>query len=77
MNLAAKRYITNRDVTLTDAPWLSVPVPKGTVVTEYTGHTFGCVSNSGVACQWDGLEKQHVESFCELPVNALTEWPVQ
>lgn len=76
-HIAPKRYITNRDITPAEFPWLTVTVPKGTVVDEYLGHTYGCVSNTGLACSWPEVSEQDVSEFCELPIEALTQWPIQ
>ncbi|NHI95038.1 MAG: hypothetical protein EAX96_21285 [Candidatus Lokiarchaeota archaeon] len=38
------RYLVTQD----DCPWLEKDIEKGTIVYEYCGCTYGCVSQNGV-----------------------------
>jgi len=61
------KFTVNRDVTTEECHWLRNDIPKGTVVFEYTGCTYGCI-DSGVAVSMTGGTP-----FFELPYDALTK----
>lgn len=42
-------YITIRDITKEECPWLEETIPAGTDVYLYHGDTYGCISPSGRA----------------------------
>ncbi|WP_460791122.1 hypothetical protein [Nocardioides maradonensis] len=50
-----------------ECSWLWESIPAGTVVHEYTGHTYGCISPAGIAVS-DVLDK---EPFFEIPLDAI------
>jgi hypothetical protein len=60
------KYVVTRNITVKECPWLEDTVPEGTVVTEFTGCDYGCVSPEGVAVTLHGETR-----FIELPKNAL------
>jgi len=60
--------VLNRDVTVKECPWLDSDLPKGTLVHEYDGCTYGCISYRGVAVT---LIKDETPFF-EIPNDALT-----
>lgn len=65
-----KQFTLTRDVTRKECNWLRKDVKKGTVVTEYQGHTYGCISpymGIGVVPP-DPKDKRE---FVELPMDAL------
>jgi hypothetical protein len=61
------KYEVIRDVTVSECHWLKDDVKKGTVVYEYNGYTYGCVSPGGVACT---LQKGQTPFF-ELPYDSI------
>ncbi len=64
------RYILNRDVTTDECHWLGKTIPKGTLVTKYTGPTYGSIdviNGVAVTLSEDGNETP----FFELPYSAL------
>jgi hypothetical protein len=65
------RFYVTRDVTPDECDWLPETVPTGSVVQEYTGATYGAITDAGVACSWDGNTP-----FFELPWDALEVIPV-
>lgn len=65
------RVIATREVTRQEAPWLSEDVPKGSVLTVFTGQTHGTISRAGIAVRWEGSEDA---PFFELPLSALAEY---
>jgi hypothetical protein len=49
--------------------WLTEDIPKGTVLYEFTGVTYGCISPDGIACSvYEGENP-----FMEIPIDALEE----
>jgi len=56
-----------REVTTRECWWLNKDIPAGTIVYRYDGNTYGCCTESGVACC---LEEGQTPFF-ELPMNAL------
>jgi hypothetical protein len=60
------RYVVKRDITPEECYWLIAVVMKGTVVEEYGGYTYGCITDSGLACKVEGIE-----GFVELPFSSL------
>jgi len=59
-------YRLIRDVDRKECPWLDRDFRAGEVFQSYEGYTYGCISDNGVACSWDGKEP-----FFELPADAL------
>lgn len=57
---------TNRDVLKKNYNWLEADIPKGTLVFEYHGITYGCIG-TGIACTFTENEIP----FFELPENCL------
>ena len=60
------QYELARDVTKEECHWLKEDVKKGTIVYEYSGHTYGCIGPHGIAVSSDGDIP-----FFELPYDAL------
>lgn len=60
-------YLTTRQITITECPWLDGNIDKGTYVYEFTGHTYGCITpgNKAYTLQPYGTP------FFELPNNAV------
>lgn len=66
------QFQLTRDLTKAECPWLKADLREGTIVHEYTGHTYGCISSKGIACSRDGGTP-----FFELPREALESHPCQ
>lgn len=60
-------YTVMRDVTMQECRWLNADVPAGTKVYRWTGPTYGCISDEGIAVT---LVRGR-EPFLELPRRAL------
>lgn len=60
------KYKLTRDVTKKECHWLDKTFKKGSVVLEYQGYTYGCISDNGIAVSNDGKEP-----FFEIPIDAL------
>lgn len=60
-------YRVNRDVTKKECSWLEDTIEKGTLVFEYNGHTYGCISPDGMAVTL----QMNTTPFFELPKNTL------
>lgn len=58
----------NRDVTPQECSWLMETVTAGTLVYQYIGVTYGCISEDGVAVALEGPDKP---PFFQLPRDAL------
>lgn len=59
-------FRTTREVS---EDWISMPIPVGTVLYEYVGATYGCISPAGIACSvYEGETP-----FMEIPIDALEE----
>ena len=65
------KYLVKRNIGKTICPWLDSRIREGTVVYEYTGYTYGCISDTGVAVTF----KEGVEPFFELPLDFLIPQP--
>ena len=61
-----KEGTLNRDVTIEECFWLEHNYPAGTPVKQYTGPTYGCISEYGEACL---IEEE--KGFIELPKDAI------
>jgi hypothetical protein len=44
-----KKFLVMRDIGSTLCPWLDKRVHEGDIVYEYTGYTYGCISEVGIA----------------------------
>jgi hypothetical protein len=66
-----RKGIITRDLKPKDYYWLSEIIPTGTVVDEFMGCTYGCISSKGVAIILPG-----VDYFIEVPRYAV-KWEVQ
>lgn len=64
-----KKLKINREVTQDECPWMEEPLEAGTVVFEYLGYTYGCISPNGMAVTFASGETP----FFEIPMDALTE----
>jgi hypothetical protein len=64
--------VLNRDVTRTECPWLKEDLEAGTVVYEFSGHTYGVISYTGVPVQWKDEGNEH---FFEVPMDAVNWEP--
>jgi len=62
-----KLYLT-RDVTKEECYWLEEDIKAGTVVYEFHGHTYGCISPSGMAVTYS---EEGDNPFFELPHDSL------
>lgn len=58
----------NRNVTKKECYWLDEDLLKGTVVYEYGGCTYGCISSNGIAV----TKKPDKAPFFEVPLDAIT-----
>jgi hypothetical protein len=63
------KFKTTRDINSEECHWIDEPVKEGTEVYEYFGHTYGCISSSGMAVTL----KEGELPFFELPYNSLIE----
>lgn len=61
------KYKVTRDVTTEECHWLDSDVKEGTEVYEFIGHTYGCITPSGIAVSLVDGERQ----FFELPAEAM------
>jgi hypothetical protein len=61
------QLIVTRDITRKECRWLSKDIPAGTVVYDYGGHTYQCISKTGRAV----TEVDDTPPFFELPRDAL------
>lgn len=80
---ASHRLILKREVTLEECPWLPRALECDSEVFEYTGHTYGCCSYTGIMVALTEPSSNHnpdcdavsfvegIEPFFELPCNAL------
>lgn len=62
-----RAYRVNRDITKKECPWLDNTIEKTSLVWEYTGHTYGCISSTGTAVTLE----MNTTPFFELPTNCL------
>lgn len=58
---------TIRDVTQKECPWLEEDIKKGTLLHKYNGHTYGCISNNGIAVS----REKDIGPFFEMPSNSI------
>lgn len=65
-----KRFILTRDIPKKECNWLDRNYKKGEIVFEYTGYTYGCISNTGKAFS----DNYDLEPFFELPNNAVKRY---
>lgn len=63
---SSKRIVT-RDITREECRWLKEDIPAGTVVYDYGGHTYQCISKNGTAV----TRVDDKPPFFELPSDAL------
>lgn len=63
------KYILRRTVTKEECPWLEKPIYISTIVFEYFGTTYGCISHLGKA--FSRIEGE--TPFFELPKDSVTE----
>ena len=59
----------NRTLTLSECEWLDGPLREDTVVFEYTGHTYGCISTPGIAITLESGKTP----FIQVPPSAI-DW---
>lgn len=64
-----KKFKINRKVTQEECPWLEETFEIDTIVFEYCGCTYGCISPNGVPVTFAPNETP----FSEIPKNALAE----
>lgn len=60
------KLILKRDITQNECEWLPRELKQGETVYEYTGHTYGCISETGIA-----VLIQEDNSFYEIPLNSV------
>lgn len=63
-----KKIIT-RDISKEEYHWLDNDIKKGTIVYEFKGVTYGCISDNGIPVS---LEKD-TTPFFEVPLNAVAD----
>ncbi len=68
MTPAIRKLVAIRDITIRECPWLREKILAGTVLTEFQGHTYGCVGPTGVAVKL--INDEH-EPFYEVPEDAV------
>jgi hypothetical protein len=66
--MKAKPVKILRDVTTKECPWLDKTIKKGTIMFEFTGHTYGCCSSDGTPLTHD---PDGEIPFMEVPNNAI------
>jgi hypothetical protein len=59
----------NRALLKKDYSWLPGDLPEGTIVYEYNGCTYGCISRGGIAVTMVKNETP----FFEVPMSAVTQ----
>jgi hypothetical protein len=64
-----KKFLVMRDIGSTTCPWLDKRIHEGDIVYEYTGFTYGLVSDEGIAVTYE----PGVTPFFELPTQHLKE----
>lgn len=64
-----RERIILRDLTKDECPWLDEDIVKGTIVYEYFGYTYGCISNKGIAV----TNKLNKIPFFEIPRDASSD----
>jgi len=58
-----------RNVTHGECPWLDLTgLPEGTVVYEYSGYTYGCISDNGIAVS----NEPDSSPFYEVPADSVS-----
>jgi hypothetical protein len=60
-------YEIIRDLSIDECFWLEEPIPKGTIVFEFNGNTYGCISPNGIAVSM----KPNENPFFEVPLSAI------
>ena len=70
MSPRGRALVTTRHITQQECPWLDADIPVDTLVFEFTGVTYGCVSLSGIAVK---LQDSNHWPFYEVPRNAVEE----
>ena len=64
----SKKLTLNQDVLKKNHPWLERDYKKGETVYEYTDHTYGCITDSGIAV----TEVEDEIPFFEVPIEAVS-----
>jgi len=64
--MSKKTFKVTKDVTKEDYPWLDRDFQEGEIIFLYEGHTYGCITEEGIAMSLDGKEP-----FFEFPKEAL------
>ena len=59
--------IVTRNITTKECPWLDKDLDEGTTVFEYHGHTYGCITEPGIAVSF----KPNDGPFFEIPMDAV------
>jgi hypothetical protein len=62
-------YEITRTLTIKECGWLEKPIKKGTIVFEFNGYTYGCISENGIAVSMIPNENP----FFEVPLSAVKE----
>ena len=60
-------YEVIREISKEDWPWLDSDIPEGSKLYRYYGHTYGCISFSGMAETWE----KDKEPFFEVPIACI------
>ena len=63
------KFKTNRKITQVECSWLEETIEAGQIVFEYSGHTYDCVSPSGIPVTF----APNQTPFFEIPADALTK----
>jgi hypothetical protein len=63
------KLITTRDITNDECDWITETIPDGTEVYSFSGITYGCITDEGIAVTM--VEDEY--PFFEVPSNAVKE----
>lgn len=61
--------IINRKITKEECHWLDEDIEEGTIVYEFLGCTYGCITNSGIAVT---LDINGGYPFFEVPIDSIS-----
>ena len=67
------KFILIRTVTKKECPWLDQDLPKGFIVYNYVGYTYGCISRDGKAVSLKDDPKAQ-EPFFEIPRDSFEKF---
>lgn len=69
--MGTQRYITTREITVEECPWLLSDIPANAILYACVKWTYGCISPGGVAMT---LNSDGDYPFFEVPRNAVKSY---